>query len=231
MRSLKRRWRRRAWGIIIGGENLAHFTPLPDHRANDLAPVCRKSKPAEAPTAAPKRLSPEEAEKQEVSPEASSVWNRAGTWEERGLTWWFTGRLRELINGMETSIEGSKGTLQVKDVDDCKGEASIVHVRGKLRYGFDLSLTLRWLSYIKQATEEGECTEMEGSVRIAELSRETVSNDEVELSEAKVEDEKDSSSADRELALRAVKSTLRPALMEQFRKIQQEMSDRCGPSC
>ncbi|CAJ1951649.1 unnamed protein product [Sphenostylis stenocarpa] len=50
-----------------------------------------------------------------------SVWNRAGTWEEKSLNNWATPRLKELLISLG-SIRFSFGRAEVEDVTKCVGD-------------------------------------------------------------------------------------------------------------
>ncbi|CAI5715524.1 unnamed protein product [Hyaloperonospora brassicae] len=69
-----------------------------------------------------------------------SVWNSAGTFEERVVTKWAENKWTELFAGV-TYVEGSmQATL--KAPENLTGDASICVVRGKKRYLFDFTFKL-----------------------------------------------------------------------------------------
>ncbi|KAI9118732.1 hypothetical protein K1719_010177 [Acacia pycnantha] len=71
-----------------------------------------------------------------------SVWNRAGTWEEKNLNNWATKRMKELIMSVG-SLQFSSGRAEIEDVTKCVGDAFMVIVRNKKRVGYTYELTLR----------------------------------------------------------------------------------------
>jgi len=83
---------------------------------------------------------------------AGSAWNYAGTFEERNMTEWATGRLQELLSEVRVPIprEGvgagveEGGAFEVKKVTGLEGDASVTFVRGKKKYLFDFVFTLEW---------------------------------------------------------------------------------------
>ena len=83
---------------------------------------------------------------------AGSAWNYAGTFEERNMTEWATGRLQELLSevrfpipreGVGAGVEEG-GAFVVKKVTGLEGDASVTFVRGKKKYLFDYVFTLEW---------------------------------------------------------------------------------------
>ncbi|KAM3577787.1 hypothetical protein VYU27_000330 [Nannochloropsis oceanica] len=83
---------------------------------------------------------------------AGSAWNYAGTFEERNMTEWATGRLQELLSevcfsvpreGVGAGVEEG-GRFDVKKVTGLEGDASVTFVRGKKKYLFDFVFTLEW---------------------------------------------------------------------------------------
>ena len=69
-----------------------------------------------------------------------SVWNSAGTFEERVVTKWAENKWTEIFAGV-TYVEGSMQAT-VKAPENLTGDASICVVRGKKRYLFDFNFKL-----------------------------------------------------------------------------------------
>ncbi|GMH10711.1 hypothetical protein Nepgr_012552 [Nepenthes gracilis] len=95
-----------------------------------------------APLPVPKKLSPEDLSNLSSQQTAlGSVWNRAGTWEEKNLNKWATDRIKELLISVG-SLEFSNGKAEIKEVSRCTGDAFLVTVRNKKRVGYTYELTI-----------------------------------------------------------------------------------------
>jgi tetratricopeptide (TPR) repeat protein len=82
---------------------------------------------------------------------AKSVWNQAGTWEEKDVTSWALDSFREkLLNVTFILPESSPAPhALITIVDDpistkVSGHASVATVRGKTRYIYELSVLIHW---------------------------------------------------------------------------------------
>uniref|UniRef100_A0A2C9U4K7 Activator of Hsp90 ATPase AHSA1-like N-terminal domain-containing protein n=1 Tax=Manihot esculenta TaxID=3983 RepID=A0A2C9U4K7_MANES len=96
-----------------------------------------------APLPLPKKLSQNDiVSSQSQSPTLGSVWNRAGTWEEKSLNKWATDRIKELLVSAGT-LEFSSGKAEIAEVSKCFGDAFLVTVRNKKRVGYNYELTLK----------------------------------------------------------------------------------------
>jgi len=90
-----------------------------------------------------------------VSKAGPSVWNQAGTWEEKDTTTFCTEQLRKRL--LETccpvtETEFAKVSKFAKDLD---GHASIVVVKGKKRYIYEYSCRLEYEVFSVSGTESG----------------------------------------------------------------------------
>jgi len=97
-----------------------------------------------------------------------SVWNQAGTWEEKNTTTWCTDRLKERL--LETKINVQAKSLErysavVSKVDDLTGDASVATTNGKKRYIFDFHLKLKF--EVRDADVDEKLAE--GSLHIPDL--------------------------------------------------------------
>ncbi|KAG7337285.1 activator of Hsp90 ATPase, N-terminal-domain containing protein [Nitzschia inconspicua] len=73
----------------------------------------------------------------------SSVWNHAGTWEEKDTTEWCRDQLKKRLK--ETKVEAAGGHMGlVTEVKDMTGDASVAIVSGKKRYIFDFHCKLKF---------------------------------------------------------------------------------------
>ncbi|TDH74200.1 uncharacterized protein CCR75_001175 [Bremia lactucae] len=79
--------------------------------------------------------------------DSTSVWNSAGTWEERDKSEWARERLKHHILASFSYEDEAQG-LSVKATSfvKCDGEAKVVFSRGKKRCGYDLSIKFAWES-------------------------------------------------------------------------------------
>nr|KJB21974.1 hypothetical protein B456_004G024000 [Gossypium raimondii] len=96
-----------------------------------------------APLPVPKKLTAQDVlSTQSQSTSLGSVWNKAGTWEEKNLNNWATQRLKELLKSVG-SLDLSCGKAEISDVTKCVGDAFLVTVRNKKRVGYTYELTLK----------------------------------------------------------------------------------------
>ncbi|KAH0464833.1 hypothetical protein IEQ34_004936 [Dendrobium chrysotoxum] len=102
----------------------------------------RETKDDAAPLPVPRKLTPEDISKQSQPASLGSVWNQAGTWEEKNLNSWANGRIKELLSSM--SLEFSNGKVAIDEVTKCSGDAFLITVRNKKRVGYTYELTLRF---------------------------------------------------------------------------------------
>ena len=68
---------------------------------------------------------------------STSAWNTAGTWEERNMTSWAKSRLEELLVGLTQEV--TDGHIELKEVTDWEGDASIPVIRGRPRFLYDFT--------------------------------------------------------------------------------------------
>ncbi|KAK6235773.1 hypothetical protein SCA6_011110 [Theobroma cacao] len=119
----------------------------------------REAKEDAAPLPLPKRLTPQDILCNQSHPATlGSVWNRAGTWEEKNLNNWATQRIKELLKSV-VSLDFSCGKAEIADVTKCAGDAFLVTVRNKKRVGYTYELTLKikgeWLLRDERKTVKG----------------------------------------------------------------------------
>ncbi|KAJ0090019.1 hypothetical protein Patl1_14014 [Pistacia atlantica] len=96
-----------------------------------------------APLPVPKKLTQNDILSQKSEPaNLGSVWNRAGTWEEKSLNKWASDRIKELLITVGT-LEFPGGKAEIKEVSNCVGDAFLVTVRNKKRVGYTYELTLK----------------------------------------------------------------------------------------
>lgn len=145
-------------------------------------------------------------------PVGASAWNAAGTWEEKSHMEWAKGEMeRRLVGLSATTME-----LKVVSIKGCTGDANVVITRGRPRHGFDLELKLGWTAV------SGDTT-IEGSLEFAEVSRDTVVDDELEA-EVKVDTKK--VKAEHQKAVSAAAKSLVPAIRQQLVSFDTEFKAR-----
>jgi tetratricopeptide (TPR) repeat protein len=100
-----------------------------------------------------------------------SVWNAAGTFEERDFTQWAKDKLTELINGTNTmcDLKGVQDTVLVEatGISNVEGAASISYIRGQKRFPFDFTLDVDWSCDLVDGTT------IKGKLFISEFSSES----------------------------------------------------------
>ncbi|KAL4205224.1 hypothetical protein AMTRI_Chr01g113470 [Amborella trichopoda] len=96
-----------------------------------------------APLPVPHKLTAEDISKQTQPTTLGSLWNQAGTWEEKNLNTWASNRIKELLSSLD-SLEFSGGKAGISDVTKCSGDAFLVTVRNKKRVGYSYEVTLKF---------------------------------------------------------------------------------------
>lgn len=95
-----------------------------------------------------------------------SVWNAAGTWEDKDATSIAKSRLAFHHQGI-ADLDVAGGTLSVLEVNSVEGEASKPVIRGRLRHMFDLSFSVKFVFKWMQA---GGQRKAEGSVKVCDFT-------------------------------------------------------------
>lgn len=73
-----------------------------------------------------------------------SLWNAAGTWEERDYSKWGKSHLKALLEHIEVLLPDKLGIVSVTEVSHIEGDASMVHIRGRNKFIYDFSLHVHW---------------------------------------------------------------------------------------
>ncbi|KAI8571160.1 hypothetical protein RHMOL_Rhmol01G0096900 [Rhododendron molle] len=173
-----------------------------------------------APLPLPKKLDPHDLSNHSQHPPShlGSVWNRAGTWEEKNLNKWASDRIKELLISVG-SLEFSGGRAEITEVSKCVGDAFLVTVRNKKRVSYTYELTLRvkgeWL-----AGEEKK--KVKGCVDIPEFSVGEL--DDLQF-EVRLNEEKDLTHQDKLKISQDLKLFLQP-VREKLLQFEQELRDR-----
>ncbi|KAJ0965540.1 hypothetical protein J5N97_026678 [Dioscorea zingiberensis] len=103
----------------------------------------RETRDDAAPLPVPRKLSAEDISNQTQPASLGSVWNQAGTWEEKNLNSWASNRIKELLTSL-SSLEISGGKADIHEVSKCSGDAFLVTVRNKKRVGYTYELSLKF---------------------------------------------------------------------------------------
>ncbi|WVZ78632.1 hypothetical protein U9M48_026313 [Paspalum notatum var. saurae] len=172
-----------------------------------------------APLPAPRKLDAADIAASPAPATLGSVWNQAGTWEEKNLNSWANSRIKDLLGSLDP-LEFSTGKASVCEVSRCSGDAFLVIVRNKKRVGYTYELSLKfkgeWL--IKEENKN-----VKGHLEIPEFSFGELEDLEVNVQLSG--DDKDLSSDDRARICKDMKSFLAP-IQEKLREFEKELKDR-----
>ncbi|KAM0859458.1 hypothetical protein ACQ4PT_047184 [Festuca glaucescens] len=145
-----------------------------------------------------------------------SVWNQAGTWEEKNLNSWASCRIKDLLGSLG-SLDFSTGKASIDEVSKCSGDAYLVTVRNKKRVGYNYELSLRFKGEWIIKEEQKKVT---GHIDIPEFSF-----GELDDLEAEVRFTDSLEWDDKSRIGKDVKSFLSP-IREKLRTFEQELKDR-----
>lgn len=181
----------------------------------------REVKEDAAPLPVPRKLTPQEDNdsiNKSSGTRLGSVWNSAGTWEEKNLNKWASDRIKELLETLG-SLEFSEGKAEKPEVSKCVGDAYLVTVRNKKRVGYTYELTLK----VKGEWTIGEEKKaVKGHLEIPEFSFGEV--DDLQM-EVKLSDDKDLLQQDKVRIRHDLKKFLLP-VREKLLQFEQELKDR-----
>ncbi|KAL3682006.1 hypothetical protein R1sor_000028 [Riccia sorocarpa] len=173
-----------------------------------------------APAAVPKKLSPSDIAHQQSCQELplGSVWNQAGTWEEKSLNSWALGRVKELLLAAE-AVSFPQGTARITEVSSCTGDATLVTVRKKKRVGYSFDITIKFNG---ELTSPGVSKDLEGTVKLLEAAYGELDDLQLEVS---LKDR--SVAADEKGKVQdAIGKSLLPALRKQLAVFEAELEQR-----
>lgn len=147
----------------------------------------------------------------------------------------------------ESHVSDSSVILRVKELERMSGDASVVSVRGKPRYGFDVSFVLKWAIVLppsmsctaesssangdeemqkgEDAEPQSEQREMHGKVHVLDVTRENIDDGDFILEDFEVDEPHEYSSRELRLARRTVQDRLRERLLSRFKTLQNELSN------
>ncbi|VVA26150.1 PREDICTED: activator of [Prunus dulcis] len=171
-----------------------------------------------APPPVPRKLSPQDILSAQSQPSTlGSLWNRAGTWEEKNVNKWATDRIKELLLSVGT-LEFSGGKAEISDVFKCVGDAFLVTVRNKkcVSYTYELTLKVKgeWIFGEEKNTVKGQ-------IDIPEFSFGEL--DDLQM-EVRLSEEKDILRQDKLRVSKDLKLFLQP-VREKLLQFEQELKD------
>ncbi|XP_013608709.1 PREDICTED: uncharacterized protein LOC106315509 [Brassica oleracea var. oleracea] len=152
------------------------------------------------------------------APALGSLWNQAGTWEEKNITKWATDRLKELLVSVG-SLQFSSGKAEIIDVNRCVGDAFLVTVRNKKRVGYTYELSLKVQG---EWSFEEDTKKVKGSLDIPEFSFGEL--DDLEVNVKLSEDKELSQKLKQQVGL-DMKQFLEPIRLK-LGQFEQELKDR-----
>lgn len=127
-------------------------------REIDDAHVLGDNKPQKLEVAA----ATEEPKAEEPAAKIGSMWNKAGTWEEKDISAQAKPLLQEILCKEGFFLIKGDGTEVTVKAATVTGDAQAFHIRGRPRIGFELKVRMSW-----KGTFAGE--EVEGNLEIPEL--------------------------------------------------------------
>ncbi|KAK9269164.1 hypothetical protein L1049_000933 [Liquidambar formosana] len=172
-----------------------------------------------APLPVPRKLTPDDLlSTQSQAATLGSVWNRAGTWEEKNLNKWASERIKELLKSVG-SLEFSGGKAKIAEISKCVGDAFLVTVRNKKRVGYTYELTLKFEGEWVIREEEKI---VKGHIDIPEFSFGELDDLQIEV---RISDEKDLLHQDKLRINQDLKLFLQP-VREKLLQLERELRDR-----
>ncbi|XP_048134283.1 uncharacterized protein LOC115749624 [Rhodamnia argentea] len=172
-----------------------------------------------APAPVPRKLSPQDVVSGSQSPATlGSVWNKAGTWEEKNLNKWASDRIKELLTSIG-ALEFNGGRAEVSEVSNCSGDAFLVTVRNKKRFGYTYELKLRTKG---EWTIREEKKKVNGHLEIPEFSFGEL--DDLQM-DVRLSEEKDLLQQDKQQICKDLKQFLQP-VREKLRQFEEELKYR-----
>ncbi|CAL9059465.1 uncharacterized protein LOC135625880 [Musa acuminata AAA Group] len=171
-----------------------------------------------APRPVPRKLTADDLSKQPRSAVLGSVWNQAGTWEERNLNSWASNRIKELLKSLG-SLEFSSGKAYIEEVTKCSGDAFLVTVRNKKRVGYTYEVTIKfkgdWLI-------QKENKKIKGHLDIPEFSFGELEDLQIQI---RLSEDKDLSTDDKMKICNDLRLFLAP-IRKKLEVFEQELRDR-----
>ncbi|KHG11264.1 Activator of 90 kDa heat shock ATPase [Gossypium arboreum] len=224
-----------------GGVENAHGDGNGNGQAASYTYWVRETMADAAPLPVPKKLTAQDILSTQSQPTSlGSVWNKAGTWEEKNLNNWATQRLKVLSCGgvLSPAIQGepkglhrellksvgsldlSCGKAEISDVTKCVGDAFLVTVRNKKRVGYTYELTLK-IKGEWHLREEKKT--VNGHIDIPEFSFGEL--DDLQMA-VQLSEEKDYVQQDKQQIIQDLKKRFLQPVREKLLQFEQELKDR-----
>ncbi|XP_068639172.1 uncharacterized protein [Aristolochia californica] len=178
----------------------------------------REAREDAAPLPVPRKLTGEDMSNQPQPNVLGSVWNQAGTWEEKNLNLWASSRIKELLTSV-SSLEFSSGKANITEVTTCSGDAFQVTVRNKKRVGYTYELSLIFKGEWKVKEEKKK---VKGHLDIPEFSFGELEDLQIDV---RVSDDEDLIQEEKQQIAKDVKLFLSP-IREKLQQFEQELKDR-----
>ncbi|CAL9101313.1 unnamed protein product [Musa textilis] len=172
-----------------------------------------------APRPVPRKLSADDLSKQPRSAVLGSVWNQAGTWEERNLNSWASNRIKELLKSLG-SLEFSSGKAYIEEVTKCSGDAFLVTVRNKKRVGYTYEVTIKFKAGDWLIQKENK--KIKGHLDIPEFSFSELEDLQIQV---RLSEDKDLSTDDKMKICNDLRLCLAP-IRKKLEVFEQELRDR-----
>ena len=124
------------------------------------------------PTSEPKKeFAPTQIEAETAAsvpvPTVGSVWNAAGTFEDKDVTSMAQAMLREMLRDDLPSVDVAGGILGIEEVKSVEGDASKPVIRGTRRHLFDLSFNM---SFAFRWMDTGGQRKVDGSIAVNDFT-------------------------------------------------------------
>jgi len=124
---------------------------------------------------APKKLDSFEAPPVSSPSVVGSVWNQAGTFEEKDMTSYAIDKIKKDVDKTVVELEELVGTITT--IIKSEGEASIVISRGKKRYLYDIKLTLKF----EITSSNSEFKKIKGEMDIDDISPDSITDNSIDI--------------------------------------------------
>lgn len=128
----------------------------------------------------PKRVENDSEATEEDAPKKLSdisSWNSAGTWESKDITKWAKARLEALVPAGIKLESNSQYTIEITE-SSVEGMAEITLTRGKVRYVYDMTLSLK-LSLAPKVASSGKACK--GSLSVSSIMNADLEDADYEL--------------------------------------------------
>nr|CAD1827887.1 unnamed protein product [Ananas comosus var. bracteatus] len=189
----------------------------------------REAKQDAAPLPVPRKLDPADIPNPRPATALGSVWNQAGTWEERNLNSWASNRIKELLSSLGSLEFASGKACIIDEVSKCSGDAFLVTVRNKKRVGYTYELTLKfkgeWLIQSEKKKVKGHLDIPEFSFGELEDLEVLILADPAVQFEVRFSDENGLGTDDKARIFKDLRAFL-PAIREKLQKFEEELKDR-----